>query len=264
MKLQIILTLLLTLLFQPSWANVIGFPRGNKTKEISFSVSIDESLNHKLTLDILSPAINLVIKAGQEINPGVNLKNVSANYDVLIYVNTKTNSIKQDAEAQQFKAIHSGTSDAYTFLNNDGLIVIELLWDQVMQESKADGLQERANSFARLVMALAHELYGNALYFTQNRDMLMRPESIYSESKRTELSMKAEVNAFTKGIEVILGLIRKFEKALSPKLINDLKEILPKERAMLEHWQTKLANFQKDSSAKILSFSSAKCSMLFK
>jgi hypothetical protein len=97
---------------------------------------------------------------------------------------------------------------------------------------------ERPDSFARLVIALAHEIYGNVQRYLFH-DIL--------ESKPMDLEMRAraEVEAFSTSIRFLEDLKKDPKFAtLPPKIAQDLMNQLSRERAGLESWNRALLKCQ--------------------
>lgn len=268
MKSKLTFIFIITLFIHCSWANVISFSEKNRKENISYGIFVDDPVAKAQALELIQPALNLAFIAGAKINPDVHFKATPDNYNLLIHVTTKEDAIKDETQYRQLKALHAGTGDGYTLQvaeDSNGTVIVRILWDQVMLEKVDEtAFKERRNAFAKLIVVLTHEIFGNALNFIRNKDRLMSPEFLYSESKRTHFSMQAEVIAFTKGIEVLDKMIEIFANQLSPKLINDLKELLVQERSSLVFHQSRLNQYeQKNTLTKILSFSNSKCSILF-
>lgn len=92
--------------------------------------------------------------------------------------------------------------------------------------------QERKGAFSRLVVALAHEIYGNVQSFLE---MPLENQELMTPTLRQDL----EIRAFTRSVAFLEGL---FENPLFLRLPSktqaDLRALLPREQSMLQSWET--------------------------
>lgn len=219
--------------------SVVSFPTTTSlTYGVVFAAPFNESSpaqNHILSL--ISPAIALV--SAHPIR-GVKLAEGVITYDVIIAVTTsyENNSIRNSAKEQGY--IMPDNQDAYTTVINNQ-IVITLLFDKIMYNSTPDGLVEAPNAFSRLIVALAHEIYGNALSFHKQIHRKSEARSGVKTSanvKNTQLETQVgnEINTFSAGIEFIKKILHESGSKLTPKIVKDLTTLLTEEELSLQSW----------------------------
>lgn len=131
------------------------------------------------------------------------------------------------------------SSDAFTFLgliSGKEFIVVNLFWDQINYEFKEGKRLERTDAFARLLVALNHEILGNVLSY-KAMDPSSKPGLSLSKSKSWALRVKLELAAFRASIESIDQILDRFGTNLTPTLQSDLRSLKRHEQEGFASWR---------------------------
>lgn len=125
--------------------------------------------------------------------------------------------------------------DAFTQANvnkkdNTMGVVLVILADKIFYD---DNGFERKDAFARLVLALAHEIYGNVqMYLEKPLDGSLKPET-------REDRVANEISAFSASIRFLENLsTNQIFQSLPDKIKDDFKRLLVSEREGLRSWKS--------------------------
>ena len=83
-------------------------------------------------------------------------------------------------------------------------------------------------AFAKLIVALGHEIYGNVLG-------VLSPEELATLSPE-KAQIRQEVITYRRGIQFIEAFLEQFFKGLPPKIQRDLRTLLAEEERQLKQW----------------------------
>jgi hypothetical protein len=107
-------------------------------------------------------------------------------------------------------------------------IIVVLLVDKIFYDDLG---QERQDGFAKLVLALAHEIYGNVQHFLE-----FKIEGAKLQTMEDRINQ--ELNAFQASLMFLCGLSGHSEfNSLPEKTRNDLLNLLPAETMAFRSWQ---------------------------
>ena len=94
-------------------------------------------------------------------------------------------------------------------------------------------------SFVKTVVALAHELFGNALpVLEKTEDKKVNMEKVLKTYDR----IKLEVQAYSRGIRLLEKIISKYEGEMPRTVTKKLKYLLVEEYIRLHEWENGLIN----------------------
>ena len=122
----------------------------------------------------------------------------------------------------------SFTMSPINFTDKTMAIIVVLLADKIFYDGAG---REARGGFSRLVLALAHEIYGNVQHFLEFNIENVQPQTRESRINQQKKSYQASI--------MFLGGVIESEKfpTLPPRVRDGLLSLLPKEIEGLRSWQ---------------------------
>lgn len=227
---------------QTNTNNVVGFGKDQKSKIIS--LALDSSEVSKENLSLIEGAMALV-QAG--LDPEYKVKYMETEQevrtaDVIIKLATHKRIQILKGQGLSLKTLVHNNEDAETAIIDTlygEKVVVYLATDRLWKDNELGKPKESNFSFVKTVVALAHELFGNALpVLEKTEDKKVNMEKVLKTYDR----IKLEVQAYSRGIRLLEKIISKYEGEMPRTVTKKLKYLLVEEYIRLHEWENGLIN----------------------